>query len=281
MLHFTLFLPCLAGIMDFADPPFSQSTVKSEYHCATLVGNWEEDRRQFGSPLESDKAKEKIDDKTTYKVSFKAPTAAQAASAKPPGCFAAEAPHALLFYHGDIAHPEKYCYSTSELAYTNPRKEIFTHDEVLDMPGVSRRRGKSAVSQRTNNGKCRGSMRGAMNDDDNHDEIAPAVQREATFLQTMRSGGSIEAATNSSEGTSTGGSSGYAPPRLLPLGRVADRERLMTTKNVTIDSTGVHLFDHLEPYPLTSSNCIGHHMRSCHNPMHKTQLRVHYMEDDY
>ncbi|CCW60587.1 unnamed protein product [Phytomonas sp. EM1] len=69
------------------------------------------------------------------------------------------------------------------------------------------------------------------------------------------------------------GETAYAPPRLLPFGRVMERERLLTTKQVTIDATGEYLKNHLPSYPLTSSNCVKEFMAWTNNPMWKTRLR--------
>jgi hypothetical protein len=284
--------------------PNGEASVKTAYHCSTLLDNWDEERRQFGQPLQatydSTTAGSRADFYTTYTTSFKQPTAAQVASAKPPSCFAAEGPRMLLFHHGDIGNIEQYGYATSELALTDRKRQVYTNDEVLDMPGVSSRRHQSQELQRSTGGFC-ATRSGTQRADGGRDDEAPspAVQREADFMQSMAStvrstkdgkNGSTESnfascgtgdgqqASLTSEGS---GNSRYAPPRLLPVGRAAERERLLTTKNVTIDATGAYLFDHVEPYPMTSSKSVGAFVKSCDNPMHKTNLRVHYMEDDY
>ncbi|KAG5468225.1 hypothetical protein LSCM1_02202 [Leishmania martiniquensis] len=277
-------------------PVFSagENTVKSAYHCATLLGNWDEDRRQFGQPVPSTGCIAKLGSTTTYNTSYKALTAAQTAEAKPPGYFASEAPRILLFHHGDISNIEDYCYATSELAHTDRKKLIYTNDEVLDMPGVSKRRNKTAALQQSTRGfsASRRGHTGASTDGLEADEVSAAVQREAAYLQSMAStvrstpssASQTQATTSDSRSemaVTRDSRSDYMPPRLLPMGRVAERERLLTTKNVSIDATGVYLLDHLAAYPLTSSQCVGELTKSCDNPMHKTNLRVHYMEDDY
>ncbi|GET92240.1 hypothetical protein, conserved [Leishmania tarentolae] len=270
-----------------------EQSVKSAYHCATLLDNWAEDRHQFGQPVPTTSHADGFDPNTTYSASYKSLTEAQIAEAKPPGCFAAEAPRMLLFHHGDIGNIETYCYATSELAHTDRKKQVYTNDEVLDMPGVSTRRNKTAALQRSTMGfSTSGSGHaGTSTNGLRADEVSAAVQREAAYLQSMAStmrstqhwanGTQDSTRDPGSETTETKTGSGYAPPRLLPMGRVAERERLLTTKNVSIDASGVYLFDNLEAYPLTSSQCVGKMTKWCDNPMHKTNLRIHYMEDDY
>ncbi|KPA82214.1 hypothetical protein ABB37_03333 [Leptomonas pyrrhocoris] len=281
-----------------------EASVKTAYHCSTLLDNWDEERRQFGQPLlttaDSTITGAKPDLHTTYTTSFKPPTAEQTAAAKPPGCFAAEGPRMLLFHHGDIGNIEQYGYATAELALTDRKKEVYTNDEVLDMPGVSSRRQRTTALLRSTGGfgASRSGRGGGGTHNDAEDEApSAALQREADFTQSLAStvrynnsnvnntassprdgSGAEQQASPTSEESND---STYAPPRMLPVGRAAERERLLTTKNVTIDATGAYLFDNLESYPLTSSESVGAFVKSCDNPMHKTNLRVHYMEDDY
>lgn len=277
-----------------------EASVKTAYHCSTLLDNWDEERRQFGQPLpatsDSATAAAKPDFHTTYTTSYKQPTSAQAANAKPPSCFAAEGPRMLLFHHGDIGNIEQYGYATSELALTDRKKgDIYTNDEVLDMPGVSTRRQQSNALQRSTGGfgaSRSGAARGGSGESGD-DAPSRAVQREADFMQSMAStvrstneqkngmDGTLSASRDASAASPQESAEGYAPPRLLPVGRAAERERLLTTKNVTIDATGAYLYENLESYPMTSSKSVGAFVKSCDNPMHKTNLRVHYMEDDY
>lgn len=264
-----------------------EASVKTAYHCSTLLDNWDEERRQFGQPLPTTSdstAAGNPDFRTTYTTSFKQPTPAQVAGAKPPSCFAAEGPRMLLFHHGDIGNIEQYGYATSELALTDRKRgEVYTNDEVLDMPGVSSRRHQSQALQRSTGGFGASRSNAARGSgEDSSDAVSPAVQREADFMQSMAS--TVRSTQSNTEGAATSpreGGEGYAPPRMLPVGRAAERERLLTTKNVTIDATGAYLYDNLEHYPMTSSKSIGAFVKSCDNPMHKTDLRVHYMEDDY
>ncbi|KAF8276830.1 hypothetical protein TcBrA4_0122750 [Trypanosoma cruzi] len=67
---------------------------KSEYHCATLLGNWQEERMSFGL---KDPAKEPLEGQTTYLASYRGTNNdEELLAAKPPGCFCAEAPVQLL-----------------------------------------------------------------------------------------------------------------------------------------------------------------------------------------
>lgn len=264
-----------------------EQSVKSAYHCATLLENWDEDRRQFGQPVPTTSGAGAVDVNTTYLTSYKSVSAAQAADAKPPGCFASEAPRILLFHHGDIGNIETHCYAVSELSHTDRKKVIYTNEEVLDMPGVSNRRQKTAALHRSTMGFSTTVRPDASGTGFHADDVTAAMQREAAYMQSMAStvrsapSSASQTQTSSVDGPVADDGSAYMPPRLLPVGRVAERERLLTTKNVSIDATGVHLYDNLEAYPLTSSKCVGKMTKSCDNPMHKTNLRVHYMEDDY
>lgn len=264
-------------------PHKGEASVKTAYHCSTLLANWDEERRQFGQPLATNATEADAHRPTTYMDSFKRPTEAQTAAAKPPSCFAADGPRMLLFHHGDIGNIEQYGYATSELALTDRKRETYTNDEVLDMPGVSSRRQQSTALQRSTGGFGASRSAGGASSSTNADAPSAAVQREANYLQSMAS--TVRSMKSNDSGNEEGereeSGSAYVPPRLLPVGRASERERLLTTKNVSIDATGAYLFDNLEPYPMTSTKSIGAFVKSCDNPMHKSNLRVHYMEDDY
>ncbi|PWU84838.1 hypothetical protein C3747_689g2 [Trypanosoma cruzi] len=63
---------------------------KSEYHCATLLGNWQEERMSFGL---KDPAKEPLEGQTTYLASYRGTkNDEELLAAKPPGCFAPKHP---------------------------------------------------------------------------------------------------------------------------------------------------------------------------------------------
>ncbi|PWV16081.1 hypothetical protein C3747_25g108 [Trypanosoma cruzi] len=95
---------------------------KSEYHCATLLGNWQEERMSFGL---KDPAKEPLEGQTTYLASYRGTNNdEELLAAKPPGCFCAEAPVQLLFYHGDIVAPPQSQFTVHELSYTRPTRDV-------------------------------------------------------------------------------------------------------------------------------------------------------------
>lgn len=238
------------------------STAKSEYHCATLVGPWEEERRQFGMGVTSQlrDVSLPIDTNTTYKDSYLSLTPEQVAGAKPPGCFAAEAPHQLLFYHGDLLHPVKSQIPMTELSWSDRKVNPHTTPELYDTMGISKRRDATNRIGATN-GQGMGGEDGISSN---------AVERETAFLRTLQTGG------GKLTGVSQGEAGGYKPKPLPPIGRVAERNRLLTTKQVTIDSTGLYLKSHRESYPLTSSDCVRTFTKSLDNVMNKTELRIEY-----
>lgn len=283
-----------------AMPSEQSNSVKSQYHCATLVGNWEEERLGFGPPLTGRDANGNfnsttlmqpptsggpalpIDPNTIYTVSYKAPTVAEMEAAKPPGCLAGEAPRELLFYHGDLAKPtEKNLLTIHEMSFTDGRTEApYTNEEILDMHGVSSRKEMTASLRRSmgfaaSSGRKggRGSTDGR--DDEEEEKSSAAIEKASAYIRSLVQPGDGEAASAPSGPSAAESASGYAAPRLLPFGRVAAHNALLTTKNVTIDATGEHLYTNLEAYPLTSSVCVGKMMASKNDPMHKTHLRVH------
>lgn len=238
---------------------------KTVYHCATLVGPWEEERRQFGmgvttQPLDVTRP---IDDMTIYKESFLTPTPAQIAAAKPPGCFASEAPHELMFYHGDLMNPVKSQIPLTELSWTDRKVEPYTSPETLDIMGVSKRQTRSNAMRRN-----LGVGMAGEGESENR-----AIVKECAFLRSLQNPNGEDKQENNAE------ASGYKAPPLPPIGRVAERNRLLTTKQVTIDSTGVYLKKNLHCYPATSSDCIGGFMKSKDNVMNKTNLRVEWEDE--
>ncbi|PWV05515.1 hypothetical protein C3747_130g79 [Trypanosoma cruzi] len=115
---------------------------KSEYHCATLLGNWQEERMSFGL---KDPAKEPLEGQTTYLASYRGTkNDEELLAAKPPGCFCAEAPVQLLFYHGDIVAPPQSQFTVHELSYTRPTRDVGASPlkTILDKEGISQRREK-------------------------------------------------------------------------------------------------------------------------------------------
>lgn len=236
---------------------------KSTYHCATLVGPWEEERRQFGMGLTTQPldVAAPIDDQTTYKESFLVPTSAQIIDAKPPSCFAAEAPRELMFYHGDLLNPVKSQIPLTELSWTNRKTDPYTSPETLDIMGVSKRRTKTNALRREAGMGMAGEA-GSVNG---------AVEKESAYLRSLQSRVESQDAKD--------GDSGYRPPALPPIGRVGERNRLLTTKQVELDSVGVYLKKNIHCYPATSSDCIGQFMKSKDNVMNKTNLRVEWEDE--
>lgn len=231
---------------------------KSEYHCATLVGNWQEEREGFGQHSQSQP--QGLEYATTHNTSYRGFSPAAIAGAKPPGCFCGEGPRELLFYHGDVARPVKNRLTLAELSYTDRSKEIYTNDEILDMEGVSKRGDKTVKLQ-----KSLGMSVGGNNGDDT---TSNATLKETMLLRSMTSKSEAD-----HDVAAASRNSGYVPPRIPPVGRVEERNRFLSTKQVTIDASGKYISDHSEVYPLTSSVCIGQLMASKNDPMHRTQLR--------
>eukprot|EP00796_Vickermania_ingenoplastis_P007240 gene7240-5089_t len=256
---------------------FGRKSGKSAYHCATLVGPWEEERRQFGLGLSTKplNAAEPIDAMTTYKESFLLPTSQQIVEAKPPSCFAAEAPRELMFYHGDLLHPVKSQIPLTELSWSDRKKEPYTSPETLDIMGISRRQtGSNAIRRELGvsgaSGSAAGGGGGGGGGGDVEAENA-AVVKESDFLRSLQNphGSAKE----------SGNDSGYRPPSLPPIGRVAERNRLLTTKQVTLDSVGCYLKKNPNCYPATSSDVWGQFMKNSDNVMHKTNLRVEWEDE--
>ncbi|KAH9577333.1 hypothetical protein LSM04_002844 [Trypanosoma melophagium] len=237
---------------------------KSEYHCATLLGNWQEERTSFGL---RDPGKAPLDDETIYKTSYKGTSSEEELfTAKPPGCFCAEAPPQLLFYHGDIASPPQSQLTVQELSYTDPTtgEERLKLKDILEKEGISTRREKTEKIRRTMG------LRG----------FSSTGAASATSTKGMSPTGlayiqecSLKADKSLTE---TARSGGYTPPPIPPIGRIQEKERMLTTKNVTIDVTGEYLKDNIDKYPATSSECWGMFMAYQDDPMQRTKLREDY-----
>lgn len=292
-----------------ADPPRQTKL----YHCATLVGEWEEERRQFTVGLGDQKTSPDAHffERTTYDDSYLYPTTEQVVNAKPLSCFTVEAPRELMFYHGDTVHPVKSQIPLSELSWSDRKKEPYTYPETLEIMGVSRRHNLCNTAERS-----RGLLDNCSPDYASH----PAVRKEEAYLRSLQR---IYVDANPSlpvkEGSNPPGdqktkererrdtypdavsqstcecplSSGncyavpyqkppkeYVPPYLPPIGRVAERNRFLTHKNITIDATGLHLWKNLSEYPATSSDLFGEFTMGSNNVMYRTKLRPVCNEED-
>lgn len=302
--------------MDLITPSFTAEPPRQTklYHCATLVGEWEEERRQFTVGLGDQKTSPDAHfcERTTYDDSYLYPTVEQLVNAKPLSCFTAEAPRELMFYHGDIVRPIKSQIPLSELSWSDRKKEPYTSPETLEIMGVSRRHNLCNTAE-----KSRGLLDNCSPDHASH----PAVRKEEAYLRSLQrvymdvnqcppgEEGSIhppgqdakqmdchdtypEAVQQSTcECPLSSGNcyaipyekpaNAYAPPKLPPIGRVAERNRLLTSKNVTIDATGLHLWNNLSAYPATSSDRFGEFTMDSNNVMYRTKLRPVCEEQDY
>lgn len=256
------------------------------YHCATLVGGWQEERQQFtlGMGDQPVDPGAHMDEHTTYTDSYQYPTREELAQAKPPSCFTLEAPRELMFYHGDILNPVKSQIPLSELSWSNRKIEPYTSPQTLEIMGVSRRHALTSAALRS-----KGMLDYCSVENGTH----PAVEKESAYLRSLQRVymKRHEHCSNNCEcPNAVDGhcsckdvntvvpqpSKGYTPPGLPPVGRVGERNRLLTTKQVTIDATGLHLRKNLLPYPATSSDCIGRFVKDCGNVMHKTKLRTEW-----
>ncbi|KEG06859.1 hypothetical protein DQ04_11891000 [Trypanosoma grayi] len=239
---------------------------KSEYHCATLLGNWQEERTSFGL---KDPAKQPLENITTYKGSYKGPANDEELfAAKPPGCFCSEAPAELLFYQGDIKAPPKHQFTVHELSYTDPTSAAatMTLKDILDKEGTSQRREKTdalrrtmGLSAKTEPRQKRLSFGKSIAAAPSSYSVASTLKSEDGFMESTRSGA-------------------YKTPTIPPIGRVQEKERFLTTKNVTLDATGLYVTDNIDEYPATSTNCWGQFMAYKDNPMQRTRLREQYEE---
>ncbi|RNE96021.1 hypothetical protein TraAM80_10004 [Trypanosoma rangeli] len=237
---------------------------KSDYHCATLLGNWQEERMTFGL---KDPAKGPLETQTTYLASYKgSKDEEELFAAKPPGCFCAEAPVQLLFYHGDIAAPPQNQLTVHELSYTHPTMGATANSlkAILDEEGISRRRDRTEALRRAMGFSGRAATAGPLPCLGRNTVAAPlaystecAAKKDREYVQTTRGGR-------------------YRPPKLPPIGRVREKERLLTTKNVTLDATGEYLKENIDEYPATSSECWGQFMAYKDDPMQRTKLREEY-----
>lgn len=251
-----------------SDGAETRKAVANDYHCATLVGNWQEERRTFGEPAPTTKSGMPIDANTTYTTSYTKLSNQQVAGAKPSSCFAGEAPKELIFYHGDCAKPEKNCYTVTELSYTDRKADPTTNEEVLHRTGVSQRQNQTSTLRQTMG------LSGKHQEGSQDGDRSEAMLRETQHLRSLNGAEKAEASADRD-----GQSDAYRPPSIPPVGRVEERNRMMTTKNVTTDATGEYLKTNLEHYPLTSSECVGELVHSRNDPMHNTKLRVQYKAD--
>ncbi|EKF33529.1 hypothetical protein MOQ_002604 [Trypanosoma cruzi marinkellei] len=237
---------------------------KSEYHCATLLGNWQEERMSFGL---KDPAKEPLEGQTTYLASYRGTkNDEELLAAKPPGCFCAEAPVQLLFYHGDIVAPPQSQFTVHELSYTRPTRDGGAHPlrTILDKEGISQRREKTEALRRAMGFSGHRTAVGAPSSLGRNTEAVPlaystgcATKRDNEYMQTTRRGH-------------------YQPAKLPPIGRLQAKERFLTTKNVTFDATGEYLKDNIDEYPAATSESWGQFMAYKDDPMNRTRLREEY-----
>ncbi|KAG8345356.1 hypothetical protein ERJ75_001417300 [Trypanosoma vivax] len=235
---------------------------RSEYHCATLLGNWQEERTSFGW---KDPAREQMTDKTTYRDSYRSIGNEEMFSAKPPGCFNEEVPSELLFHHDSILDPPQRLLTVSELSYTNIAGggKVNTLNDILNREGVSQRQSKS-MSLRLAMGMS--GIRG----------IDMGIKKCKGADAVPSCYGSLCAHSSNPDLLSATRQSGYKPPPLPPIGRVREKERFVTTKNATLDITGEYLKDNLEAYPATSTRCWGMFRRFTNDPLHRVKLREEY-----
>ncbi|AAZ10875.1 uncharacterized protein TEOVI_000887400 [Trypanosoma equiperdum] len=236
---------------------------KSEYHCATLLGNWQEERRSFGFV---DPAREPLSYMTVYKDSFRGTkTDEELANAKPPSCFHENALPELLFYHNEITNPPKNLLTVNELSYTNAKggEEVNTLHDILHKEGVSKKRDKTIAIRRELGFIGYGAP--------HEGSLLASKGATATPLDyTMRCGTTTD--QNFLESTRGGC---YKPPVIPAIGRMQEKQRLLTTKNVTVDATGEYLKDNIDEYPATSSECWGMFMKFTDN-MKGKKLRECY-----
>lgn len=297
------------------DPLTEAQRYTKLYHCATLVGGWGEERQQFtvGMGDQPVDPAAHFDERTTYKESYVFPTREQLATAKPSSCFTLEAPRELMFYHGDLLQPVKSQIPLSELSWSNRRTEPYTSPQTLEIMGVSRRQALTSAALKSKgmlnhcspdsgthpavekeSAYLRSLQRVYLNTNDcmkmemengclhQHEGCCCQPQKEDqhdTYVEDRdkalhSDGGASQSVTCYPVISQKGGD--YIPPGLPPIGRVAERNRLLTTKQVTIDATGVYLRSHLHPYPATSSDCFGGFVKDCDNVMHRTKLRTEW-----
>nr|CCC90181.1 unnamed protein product [Trypanosoma congolense IL3000] len=235
---------------------------KSEYHCATLLGNWQEERKSFGH---KDPAREPLSDKTLYKDSYKGTsTEEELLNAKPPSCFHENALPELLFYHDKITAPSKRFMTVSELSYTDVRKgEVNSLHDILHKEGSPKRReradaihrGMGITGHKDGSGRFQVTSKGAT-----------AVPLDFTSKCCEFVDQAMLEATRNGD---------YKPPVIPPVGRLQEKNRFLTTKNVTHDITGEFLKTNIDCYPATSSKAWGTFMKFT-DSMKGKKLREYY-----
>ncbi|RNE97796.1 uncharacterized protein Tco025E_09409 [Trypanosoma conorhini] len=137
-------------------------------------------------------------------------------------------------------------------------------ETILDSEGISQRRDKTEALRRAMGFGGRAATVGAPPCLGGKTVAVPlaysaecAAKRDKEYMQATRGGQ-------------------YQPPRLPPIGRALEKERLLTTKNVTVDATGEYLSENVDEYPATSSECWGQFMAYKDDPMQRTKLREAY-----
>lgn len=300
--------------------------VSAPYHCATLVNNWEEERKTFGQSVPRVQTGAPLATETTTRTQHHAYSPADIIAARPPSYFTSETPRELLFHHGNAGSSCTVDQaSVSELSYTDPRQHRSYHtDEVLDMTTVSQRQDATrarkmaasqcdqstrggAVTAQSDEAACADCSHAQSSDCNGANASLAATDDEATHAESHHScsrsswhagkqttcpsrGVNLSKEVESLRSlnrchphadTSAVGASRadtYTPPCLLPVvGRAAERERFVTTKQTTIDATAHYIREHpREAYPLTSSTCVAELTKSLDNPMRRTKLREEY-----
>jgi hypothetical protein len=217
---------------------------KNEYHVGVLEGNWQEERHTFG-PQPSKNCP--FTATTTNRTSFQCPSTSELRGARPPEAYSLEAPRQLLFGHGKQF---KSSFSLAELCFTNPRNPpSLTSEQVLAAEGTSPRRSRS-------NSKRREGGVGPY-EDDGHSAASQGDESLMEGSQTSNSGSKV-----------------------LPVGVQVTRDRFTTSKNVTIDATGMFILTHQEVVPdhTTNTKARGKYLKSLNDEMHKTRLRDEFVE---
>ncbi|PWV05510.1 hypothetical protein C3747_130g73 [Trypanosoma cruzi] len=205
---------------------------KSEYHCATLLGNWQEERMSFGL---KDPAKEPLEGQTTYLASYRGTkNDEELLAAKPPGCFCAEAPVQLLSTTAtSLRHRRASSPCTSLVTPVRRGTSGQAHSRPSWTKKAYQRREKTEALRRAMGFSGHRTAVGAPSSLGRNTEAAPlaystrcATKRDNEYMQTTRRGH-------------------YQPAKLPPIGRLQAKERFLTTKNVTFDATGEYLKDNM------------------------------------
>ncbi|PWU88754.1 hypothetical protein C3747_423g2 [Trypanosoma cruzi] len=183
---------------------------KSEYHCATLLGNWQEERMSFGL---KDPAKEPLEGPTTYLASYRGTkNDEELLAAKPPGCFAPKHPCSFFSPRRHPLAPPQSQFTVHELSYTRPTRDVGASPlkTILDKEGISQRRGETEALRRCHGFSGHRTAVGAPSSLGRNTEAAPlaystrcATKRDNEYMQTTRRG-ALSASKAPAYWTSTG-----------------------------------------------------------------------------